>query len=136
MNGMAKAREVRHGVVWIDRNEARIFHLERDLGLRETVRAMKVRAQHKDGHIRAEDNPPFFADIAELLRDTKEVLLAGPGPEKVAFHAWLQRHQPQLAGRVLEVMAMDHDSNGEIVDAARRFFLRADRMLPAEHRGK
>lgn len=129
---MTDSHAARHGVVWLDRNEARIFHLERDLGLRETVRAMKIRAHHKDGHVRAQDNPPYFAEIAEFLRNTKEVLLAGPGPEKMAFHAWLQQHQPQLAARVLEVMAMDHASNGEIVDAARRFFLRADRMLPSE----
>jgi len=130
MNGAAET-QVRHGVVWIDRNEARIFHLQRDLGLRETVRVMKVKARHKEGHMRPEDNPPYFADIAELLRSARELLLAGPGPEKLAFHAWLAKHQPELAGRVLEVVAMDHASNGEIVDAARRFFLRADRMLPA-----
>ena len=129
---IVESRPAQHGVLWLDQREARIFHLERDLGLRETVRAMKIRPHHKDGHIRAEDNPRYFADIAEFLRNTREVLVAGPGPEKNAFHSWLQKHQPQLAGRVLEVMAMDHASNGEIVDAARRFFLRADRMLPSE----
>src|SRR5581483_2193541 len=113
MNGLAES-QVRHGVVWIDRNEARIFHLQRDLGLRETVRVMKVKAHHKDGHMRPEDNPPYFADIVEFLHNTREVLLAGPGPEKLAFHAWLEKHQPDLAGRVLEVVAMDHSSNGEI----------------------
>jgi stalled ribosome rescue protein Dom34 len=131
-SGAAATHQIRHGVVWLDHSEARIFHLERDLGLRATVRAVKVRARHKDGHIRAEDSPRYFAEIAAFLQNTREVLLAGPGPEKKTFHAWLQRHQPQLAGRVLEVMAMDDAGNGQIVDAARRFFLRADRMLPPE----
>ena len=79
-----------HAVVWVDHCMAKIF----SLGLTE-VDSVTIHAHLPTAHLhhtanevrsgKMHDDPSFFRRIAETLRNSKAVLLLGPGIEKTAL---------------------------------------------------
>ncbi len=86
---------------------------------------------HKAGSIGSghlHDAPAYFAAIAQTLNDYREILVVGPAETRTEFQTYLAGHSPAIAKRVLGIEPMAQASEGEIIDHARRFFIRADRM--------
>jgi hypothetical protein len=72
----------------------------------------------------------FFGDIVEALAGTTEWLLVGPSGAKNELLRHVDQHAPQVRRTLVGVHAMDHPTDGELLDHARRAFKAIDRMLP------
>jgi len=79
---------------------------------------------------RAHLDRDFFDHIIDALRGVREWLLVGPSTAKDELLAHLEAHVPWLKAQLVGVEPMDHPTDGELLDHARRVFKSVDRMLP------
>ncbi len=77
---------------------------------------------HHEAHVQS-----FTRDESDSAH---EVLVVGPAQAKHELVKYLQHHMPQLAKKVIGVETVDHPTDGQLLEHARRFFRAADRMLP------
>lgn len=126
-----------HVVVWIDQREARIHSIgsggsELEAVVRDSARAAHV--HHKAGPVagpgKSEAPVDYYHQVAETLRSAGEILITGPGVAKQRLQEHLRSHHPETAARVVAVEALDHLTDGELVDLARRRFGPLDRIRP------
>jgi stalled ribosome rescue protein Dom34 len=123
-----------HVVVWIDQAEAHIIHVDR-VGTRNEV--LKVHATKRHLHVRsgrsgsdhARENQAYFDEIAEALSGRDTILIVGPGFEKLALMKHLARCHPDVAERVVSVETVDHPSDGQLFNFARKYFVKADQFV-------
>jgi stalled ribosome rescue protein Dom34 len=121
---------IRHVAVWIDRKEAKIFHIEP-----EGFDAAKIEAPHHHLTRKAEEqghhagNERFFHDVAEAIKDAEEVLVVGPSSAKLDFLRHLHQHDAALEKRVVGVETLDHPTDGQLAAYVRHYFHGKDRML-------
>lgn len=131
---------MRQIAVWIDKNEAKIFHVEGEAVEREKVSAAH---HHVHRHPKAEEtrthNHPldelrFFAQVVALVEDGDELLLTGPGVEKLRLLRYFQDHLPVLAARVVGIETSDHPTDAQLGAHIRHYF-HADspRLVPSSH---
>jgi stalled ribosome rescue protein Dom34 len=113
-----------HAVVWMDHSEAHVVMFDRE---HMEAQRIKSRSHHKHQG-RTEDNAAFFADIAGALAGTHEVLLTGPGLARNQFRDWCGSHQPAVAETMVDSVATDHPSDGQLVAMARQYFKKFDNM--------
>lgn len=113
-----------HAVVWMDHSEAHVVMF--DLEHMEAQR-IKSRSHHKHPG-KAEDSAPFFAEVAKALVGTHEVLLTGPGLARNQFRDWCTSHQTAVAACIVDSVAADHPTDGQLVALARQYFKKFDNM--------
>ncbi|MGY3583123.1 hypothetical protein ACVIGB_007814 [Bradyrhizobium sp. USDA 4341] len=113
-----------HAVVWIDHLVAKVF----GIGL-TGVSATAVHAHlpsqqlhHKantigDGRVQADAT--FLARVGEAVGGCSDLLVIGPGTEKVELTQYLRAARPDLN---LHVEPSDHPTDGEIVALGRKRF--------------
>jgi hypothetical protein len=124
-----------HAIVWMDSKEAHVFRFNATDVEHERIKAHNPFRQvhHKAGVIGAGHmalDHAFFGDIVEALAGTTEWLLVGPSGAKNDLLAHVDQHAPQVRRTLVGVHAMDHPTDGELLDHARRAFKAIDRMLP------
>jgi stalled ribosome rescue protein Dom34 len=113
-----------HAVVWLDHSEAHVVMFDR-----EHVEAQRIKSRSHHKHQgKAEDNAAYFADVARALAGTHEVLLAGPGLARTQFQHWCNDHQPAVAALIVDSVASDHPTEGQLVALARQYFKKFDAM--------
>jgi stalled ribosome rescue protein Dom34 len=121
-----------HAAVWIDHQEAKIFHIDS-----ENVDEATIRAPHH--HVRRHptttaerahpaDASQFFHAVEEALRGDEEVLLVGPGSAKLELLKHAQKHDQALTTKIVGVETVDHPTDGQLLKYARTYFRAADRM--------
>lgn len=113
-----------HAVVWMDQSEAHVVMFDREHA--ETQR-IKSRSHHKHQG-KAEELTPFFADVAQALTSTREVLLTGPGLVRNQFRDWVTKHRAAVADAVVDSVAADHPTDAQLVAMARQYFRKFDNM--------
>jgi stalled ribosome rescue protein Dom34 len=121
-----------HAVVWIDRKQARVFHFGVDEADKIVVHPEHpVRdvhhGDHGDGRRPAEDRS-YFDAVANSIADVGAILIVGPSGEKHEFAKYLAEKRPAIRAHVEGVEAVDHPSDGQLLDFARRYVKAADRM--------
>jgi stalled ribosome rescue protein Dom34 len=124
-----------HAVVWLDFKEAHVFQFSREDVEHQRIKAHAPfrKIHHKAGSIgagHAHDDKSYFADILQALEGSTEWLVTGPGGTKNELVSYVETNAPQLKSRLIGVEPMDHPTDGELIDHARRFFKAADRMQP------
>ncbi len=125
-----------HLVVWLDHRQARLYALTHDAFQETQVHnsdAGEGHIHHHAGSVGAGHvalGRAFLDKISDAIGAAQEILIVGPSGAKTALKTFLDSHKPHQAGNVVAVEPMDHASDGEIVAFARRFFERADRMMP------
>ena len=122
----------RHVAVWIDHQEAKIYHVDaKDIG------ATKVEAANRHVHrhpsVTAEHNHPadmqnFLGDVVRALEGAEEILIVGPAKAKLELIKYVHKHHPAIEPKIIGVETVDHPSDGQLVAHARRYFHAADRM--------
>lgn len=122
-----------HMVVWIDHTEARIFAIARDGAAEWRVAAPSSASHihHKAGGGDTGKTPTdqhYLHAVVEAVKDAPEILIVGPGTAKSELKAHIERHDPQVAKKIVAVEPMDHPTDGQLIAAARKFFAAADRM--------
>ncbi len=120
-----------HTAVWLDHNDARIFHLTSDGPDDPIVHAVVTsptahtklhrKLGSDDGH-RAPESQPYYHAIALALADADEVLVLGPATAKQALIAHARMHDPQLAARLVGVETVDHPTDRQIAALVRRYY--------------
>ena len=124
-----------HAIVWIDRHEARVFHIGRTEIDRLVLRPddPNVHVHHKAGSIgscHAAEDQDFLHRVAEAIADAGAVLIAGPAQAKTELVKHIHHHDPRLMSIISGVESVDHPTDGALVSHARRYFKTADLMQP------
>ena len=124
-----------HAVVWIDRQETKIFEFGTAGIERHRIRATDRpgNLHHKSGtvgsgHAAADKN--YFKAIADALEPNHEILIVGHGTAKTELAHYIRDHVPSLAPRIMGVESVDQQTEGEVVALARTFFEKMDRTTP------
>jgi hypothetical protein len=131
-----------HAAVWIDHNEARVFHVQPEtpghvqpepLDEATIMAPTHLFHRHPKGPAgqpkeHPEDAKRFFQDVAHSLDSADTVLIVGPASAKLEFAKYLQSHDPSLRAKVAGIETLDHKSDREIVAYAKRYFKGSDRL--------
>ncbi|MBI3556281.1 MAG: translational machinery protein [Deltaproteobacteria bacterium] len=76
---------------------------------------------HNEAHQHGLDG--FFKQLADSIKDAKEVIVLGPSEAKVHFKSYLEKHFAHtLAKKIVAVETVDHPSDNQILAQARKFF--------------
>ena len=118
-----------HAVVWLDQAEAHVIHFTRDAAETEVI---KTTSQHRKGGVvgnnRAEEDTAFMDEIVVAITEAKEILIVGPGMEKLAFMRHLNSKHAGTADKVVSVETVDHPNDGQLLAYARKYFVKEDMM--------
>lgn len=116
-----------HAVVWLDTVEAHVIHFNRDAAETDVI---KTTSQHKKdgvvGNNRAEESTTYMNEVAQAITASKEVLIVGPGQEKMTFINYLHKNHSELADKVVSVETVDHPNDGQLLDYARKYFVKSN----------
>lgn len=118
-----------HAVVWLDHADAHILHFTAEDVHNSFAGNPHRRLHHKRAApdpSRAEEDRAYFRKITGSLTDAKEILVAGPASAKTAFVEHLNEHARELRAKVIAIETVDHPSDGQLLDYARKHFRRAD----------
>ncbi len=113
--------------VWLDHQEARVFHVDLDGFDEQTLRAPVHRIhRHPKGpsepHAHPDDDHRLFDELAKALATAEEILVLGPSTAKAQFLRYLQDHAAGVAKKVVGVETSDHPTDGQIVAHVRSHF--------------
>jgi stalled ribosome rescue protein Dom34 len=122
----------RHVAVWIDHQEAKIFHVDREGADVSTIDAPH-RHVRRHPTVTAERSHPadaehFFHEVARALEDAEEVLVVGPSTAKLELIKHLHKHDHTLVPKIVGVETVDHPTDGQLLKHVRAYFRAADRM--------
>lgn len=130
-----------HVVVWIDHQEARVFHVHRETvghaqpePIDETTILSPQHLIHRhpkglgEPREHPEDATRFFHEVARSLEGADIVLVVGPSSAKIEFLKYIEAHDQTLRAKVAGVETVDHPTDREIVAFAKRYFKASDRM--------
>lgn len=116
-----------HAIVWLDQSEAHVIHFSRNAAESEVI---KTTSQHKkDGVVsnnRAVESTAYFDEVAAALLPSKEILIVGPGQEKLGFIKHLNKSHAETADKVVSVETVDHPNDGQLLEYARKYFAKED----------
>jgi len=111
--------------VWIDKKQARIFHVRPENFDESTVKAPHREVQHptREGGDKnhPQDEQHFFRDVAHALADAREILLVGPSTAKFHFLKYADKHDHALATRIVGVETIDHPTDRQLAAYVRRY---------------
>ncbi|WP_353247149.1 hypothetical protein [Limnohabitans sp.] len=113
-----------HAVVWMDHQEAHVVMFDR-----EHVEAQRIQSRSHHKHQgKAGDTAAFFAEVAQALTGTHEVLVTGPGSARDEFCDWYAAHPKSTVAIIVDSIASDHPSDAQLVAMAKQYFKKFDAM--------
>ena len=116
-----------HAIVWLDQTEAHVIHFTRDDAETDII---KTSSQHQKagvpGNNRAEPDYTYMDEVIAVLTDAKEILVVGPGMEKLAFMRHLTKSHAETADKVVSVETVDHPTDVQLLNYARKYFVKSD----------
>ena len=127
-----------HWLLLIDHHEARIFRSEIHGGLPQKILPAEYSQHTRDsGDVsRGKEKPDatsFFKPVAEALQAAGQILIFGTGTgtsnEMNQFTAWLNKHHPELAKRIVGSVVVDeqHLTDDQLLAKAREFYAASSR---------
>jgi stalled ribosome rescue protein Dom34 len=118
-----------NAVVWLDHTKAQVIHFDKDASESDALKTHSThphpKQNHADTHANEDDNTAFYNDIAAVLKDVQQILVVGPAQEKIAFVKYLTAKVPAISGNIKAVETVDHPSDGQLLNYARRYFTSA-----------
>jgi stalled ribosome rescue protein Dom34 len=121
-------------MVWIDHAQARVIRFDGETFAISVVHPQggTPHLHHKansidSGHL--PENQDFYHAVGQAMVDVDSVLVAGPANAKLELMKHLARHDPLLLEKVSGVQAVDHPTDGQLLDLARHHFRMRDRGL-------
>jgi hypothetical protein len=123
----------RHVTVWLDHEEARIFHVDAEKLDEKTLPAPTHHVhRHPKGSTAGHDHPDdahhFFQAVARELAGAERVLIVGPSTAKLQFVRYAHKHDPTLEPRIVGIETVDHPTDRQVVAYSKRYFAADDRM--------
>jgi hypothetical protein len=124
-----------HAIIWIDHDEARVFHFGRTdvdrLALHPDNPTRHI--HHKANSIgsgHAPEDQDFLHSVVELVADAGTVLITGPANAKTELVKHMHHHDSELIDIIAGVETVNHPSDGALVAHAWHYFQAADLMQP------
>jgi hypothetical protein len=114
--------------VWIDHDEARVFHVTKAAFDETTVQSPNhhIHRHPKDEQTRThnhpDDEPRFFQDVVVALAGAEEILLVGPAMTKLHFLRYAQNHDPAVAQRIVGLESAGHPTDRQLAAHVRDYF--------------
>lgn len=115
-------------VLWLDQRSATLQRLDGDAA------PIHIQAHHHDTRqhgSQVRTSHEFHAEVADAAQGIDEVLVSGARMTHADFRHYVDRHRPQLARRIVAWQVVDHPTEPQMLELARRFFAKWDRMAPA-----
>jgi hypothetical protein len=132
-----KFMEHYHAVVWLDHRDARVFHITNEDASERDVHAIQSSEHQAAGHKdrgKSGKRPPvdknYFESVIGALGGAKEILIMGPADARKELNKYIETHHKDMVDRIIGTEAADHMSDYKIVQHARKFFKKEDRMRP------
>jgi stalled ribosome rescue protein Dom34 len=112
-------------IVWIDAQEARISHMEKELRDESTILALDthsapIQTAGIEGPPEASDG--FFHQVARALDTADEILIVGPSATKVEFVNYLHKNEHSIDPRILGIEAINYPNDSELAAFAKLYF--------------
>ncbi|MGZ3418636.1 MAG: translational machinery protein [Polyangiales bacterium] len=116
-----------HTALWLDHQEARIFHVDRESFDESKVKSPQHHFhRHAKGaaepHEHPQDQSHFFAEVAKALAGAEQILILGPSTAKLQFVRYLHQHDKALEAKVVGLETVDHPTDKQIVSYAKHYF--------------
>jgi stalled ribosome rescue protein Dom34 len=123
----------KHLAVWLDQDQARIFHVDPDRIEEETLTAPPRRLHSKHAKRLNEGGEPraskrFLREIAKALEGSEEVLVTGPSTTKHEFFKFLHKNGSTLEPRIVGIESITDTSDGSFLRYAQQYFKLSDPM--------
>jgi stalled ribosome rescue protein Dom34 len=124
----------KHALVWLDHNEAKVFHFHPDSVDAATVQTPKKHVhRHPKGAEDRKDHPDdmkrYYHSVVESLAGAEHILVVGPGKAKLEFVRHTHKHDPAVEPKIIGVETVDHPTDGQLIAYAKKYFVAADRMV-------
>jgi len=100
-------------IVWIDRREAKIFHVGS-----HAEQKLVIESRASVGHV----HPDYFPKVVAALDAVGGILITGPGNAKFELKSFLDKHHPDLALNIYGIESLDDPRDDLLLPLARRFF--------------
>lgn len=113
--------------VWIDHQEARIFHVDGASFDESMISAPRHHVRrHPKGPTEERHHPDdmrhFFHDVADALRDAEQILVMGPSTAKLQLLRYLHERAHALAQRIVGIETVDHPTDRQLVAYVTQYF--------------
>ncbi len=95
-------------VVWIDAEQARVFHISEDR-MERHVLSLKGLLH------------PIYREVIEKLGSPSRIVILGPGTPKNQLFDFMKVSHPQLANKVVACETSDHPSDQQIATFAMKY---------------
>jgi stalled ribosome rescue protein Dom34 len=125
--------EFHHAIVWIDHQQARVFHFGP-----QGVQATLVHSTHRHEHLhhkansidsgKAPRDDAFLERVGAALASSAAILVTGPANAKRELMSYLEHKAPAVASCVVAVEPLDRPSDGQLEAFARKYFHADERM--------
>ena len=123
-----------HAVIWIDHQEARVFHVHPDCDRRHNdpgAAASSPAASQRAW--RGQRAPPMMrVDSSARWREPSMASMpfssSAPPQPKLELFKYLHEHDRRLAEKVVGVESAYHPTDGENIARAKNYFIASDRM--------
>ncbi len=127
--------QLHQAALWIDHQEAHVFHVDPESFTVSTLRAPTHVLRHPRGqaspHHHPDDQGRFFAAVAQSLAGSESVLLLGPADAKLHFRDYVTAHAATLSFGIAGVETVDHPTNRQVAAFVRQYFAPASPTAPA-----
>jgi len=117
-----------HAVVWLDHENAKVFHFSGEGIDPSAVHAENHHVAHRGRHKGSEADQHFLHEVAHALEGAARILIVGPGSAKLDLFRHIHKHDKELEPRVVGVETVDHPTDGQLVAYAKKYFDASDRM--------
>ena len=113
--------------VWIDHQEARIFHVD-VASFDESMISAPHHHIHRhpkgpaEEHAHPDDLHRLFHDVADALRDAEQILVMGPSTAKLQLLRYLHEHEHVLERKIVGLETVDHPTDRQLVAYVARYF--------------
>lgn len=121
-------------VIWIDHAQARMIQFDGESSATQVIcpeggtpHLHRKAKSIDDGH--AAEDQSYFHAVGKALTHVSAVLVTGPANAKAELMKHFAQHDPALVKRISAIQTVDHPSDGELLDLARRHFELIDRGL-------
>jgi len=122
-----------HSVVWIDHKEAHVMFLSETADEAEVIKTKSTHPHlhHKGGEIgsgRVALDDKYLHSVLQAVKESKEILIIGPGSAKLELIKHAHQHDQDIANRIVGVETVDHPTDREIFAYANKFFYKSDQL--------
>ena len=115
-----------HAVVWTDHQSAQVLQLDPEHMQAKKIRNHNHYTRQHGSAVRTEHE--FFGEVCDALDGITEVLVTGSHTAIADFRHYADKHRPHIAAHIVRYEVVDHPSENQLVAAARKYFLKHDRM--------